>query len=136
MPVKESVKESMKIVKIQGSDRRLYSLIGPLVMDPEVIGMNDGYPFKNTSDHVWYIAIKGKNKVAGFISVVNNKLCNDFTWQDYELLEDLIQNVLSDMKDGIVSFIAEQGDIPLLEKLGFAEEKRYVKYVKMIKAIV
>ncbi|MDR1882961.1 MAG: hypothetical protein LBR26_09325 [Prevotella sp.] len=131
------MKDNMKIIKVQGSDHRLYSLVGPLVMDPEVLGMNDGYPFKNTSSHVWYIAIKGKNKVAGFISVVNDKLCNDFAWQDYELLEDLVQNVLSDMEEGrTISFVAGQGDIPLLEKLGFTEEKKYVKYVKMTKTIV
>ncbi len=131
--------DDIRIEKILGTDRRLYELIGPFVMNPEVIRLNGGYPFKNTEDHLWYISIKGKNMVTGFISVVetsNIKICNDFTWQDYNLLERLIREALSDMEKGMrVSFIADAEDIPVLEKLGFTVKAKGVKYSKMIKII-
>jgi hypothetical protein len=46
---------------------RLYGLVAPFVMNPEVIRQNDGYPLYNTGDHVWYIAITGRRLVRGFL---------------------------------------------------------------------
>lgn len=131
--------DDIRIEKVLGTNHHLYELVGPFVMNPEVIRLNGGYPFKNTEDHLWYISMKGKNMVTGFISVVetsSTKLCNDFTWMDYDLLERLIQEALSDMERGTkVSFMADEGDIPVLEKLGFTIEIKGVKYSKMIKII-
>lgn len=132
----DKTKDEIRIERVWGTDKCLYELIGPFVMDPTVIKMNGGYPFKNTEDHVWYIAIRGKNLVMGFISIVDNKLCNDFTWQDYDLLKRLINQAISGFKTGtIISFMAEHSDIPTLEKLGFVIEREGVKYSKMIKKI-
>lgn len=133
------MEEEVHIEKVWGTDHRLYELIGPFVMNPEVIRLNGGYPFKNTEDHLWYISIRGKNMVTGFLSVEqgsSTKICNDFTWQDYDLLERLIREALSDIDKGTkVSFVADAGDIPVLEKLGFTVELEGVKYFKMIKVI-
>lgn len=133
------MEEGIHIEKIWGTDCRLYELVGPFVMNPEVIRLNGGYPFKNTEDHLWYVSIKGKNMVTGFLSVVetsSTKLCNDFTWQNYDLLEWLITEALSDLEKGTkVSFMAEDNDIPVLEKLGFSIEIKGVRYSKMIKII-
>lgn len=132
----DKIKDEIRIERVWGTDKRLYELIGPFVMDPAVIKMNGGYPFKNTEDHVWYIAIRGKNLVMGFISIVDNKLCNDFTWQDYDLLKRLINQAISGFKAGtVISFMAEHSDISTLEKLGFVIEREGVKYSKMIKKI-
>lgn len=132
----DKTKDEIRIERVWGTDKRLYELIGPFVMDPTVIKMNGGYPFKNTEDHVWYIAIRGKNLVMGFISIVDNKLCNDFTWQDYDLLKRLINQAILGFKTGtVISFMAEHSDIPTLEKLGFVIEREGVKYSKMIKKI-
>lgn len=123
-----------RIEKVWGTDRRLYELIAPFVMNPEVIRLNGGYPFKNTEDHLWYISIKGKNMVTGFISVVNNCLCNDFTWQDKDLLRQLIEHALMDLEAGmLVTFMADASDLSLLEELGFSMQKKGTKYFKMAK---
>ncbi|MDR2948272.1 MAG: hypothetical protein LBV71_03595 [Prevotella sp.] len=123
-----------RIEKIWGTDNRLHQLIGPFVMNPDIIRINRGYPFKNTEDHLWYIALKNKNMVMGFLAVCNGRICNDFTWQDCEVLEFLLKKVLDDMeKEMLVSFIAEDYEVGLLEELGFQQERRTKRYVKMVK---
>lgn len=132
----ETDNKTIRIEKIWGTDHTLYNLIGPFVMNPDVIRINGGYPFKNTEDHLWYISIVGKNMITGFISIADNKLCNDFTWNDYDLLELLIQRVISDLeKDTVIYFIANSDDLPTLKKLGFTIEKPGVNYFKMRKTI-
>ncbi|GAB6123805.1 hypothetical protein JCM30204_49550 [Dysgonomonas termitidis] len=105
-------------------------------MNPEVIRLNGGYPFKNTEDHLWYISVKGKNMVTGFISIVNDRLCNDFTWQDKDLLRILIERALMDVEKGTpVTFVADNSDRPILEEMGFSVDKEWTKYFKMAKII-
>lgn len=128
--------DEIRIEKVWGTDNRLYELIAPFVMNPEVIRLNGGYPFKNTEDHLWYISVKGKNMVIGFISIVNDHLCNDFTWQDKDLLRLLIERALMDVEKGTpVTFVADNSDRPLLEEMGFSVEKEWTKYFKMAKII-
>lgn len=128
--------DEIRIEKVWGTDGRLYELIAPFVMNPEVIRLNGGYPFKNTEDHLWYISVKGKNMVIGFISIVNDHLCNDFTWQDKDLLRILIERALMDVEKGTpVTFVADNSDRPLLEEMGFSVEKQWTKYFKMAKII-
>ena len=43
----------MQILKLQGTDRQLYRLVGPLVMNPKVLQYNNGYPFKTGEHYVW-----------------------------------------------------------------------------------
>lgn len=62
----------MQILKLQGTDRQLYRLVGPLVMNPKVLQYNNGYPFKTGEHYVWYIAIE-KQKVMGFIPLEMRK---------------------------------------------------------------
>ncbi len=128
--------DEIRIEKVWGTDGRLYELIAPFVMNPEVIRLNGGYPFKNTEDHLWYISVKGKNMVTGFISIVNDHLCNDFTWQDEDLLRILIERALMDVEKGtLVTFVADNSDRPLLEEMGFSVDKEWTKYFKMAKII-
>ena len=58
--------------ELQGTDRQLYRLVGPLVMNPKVLQYNNGYPFKTGEHYVWYIAIE-KQKVMGFIPLEMRK---------------------------------------------------------------
>lgn len=136
MLINDTDSKAVRIEKVWGTDQILYNLIGPFVMNPDVIRINGGYPFKNTEDHLWYISIAGKNMVTGFISIANNKLCNDFTWQDYDLLELLIRRIMADLeKDTVIDFIANTDDLPTLQKLGFTIEKPGVNYFKMSRTI-
>jgi hypothetical protein len=42
----------MKIMTLQGTDKLLYELVAPLVMNPAILRQNNNYPFK-TSRFVW-----------------------------------------------------------------------------------
>jgi hypothetical protein len=126
--------EPFTIIKINGSDQRLHRLIGPLVTNPEVLACNDNYPFKNTDDHVWYIALKQNRTVAGFLSLKKSTISNDFVHNDLDLLELLIEKALSDLPKGIiVRFLAGKEELPLMEQLGFQISKEGVKYYRMFK---
>jgi hypothetical protein len=119
-------------VKVAGYDADLYGLVGPFVMNPDVLRLNDWYPFRNTEDDRWYIAVRGRNLVTGFLSVCEGHIRNDFTWQDPAVLERLLEEVLADADAGVaLSFLAEETEVPLLEKLGFAESRRTRRYAKM-----
>ncbi len=126
----------MRIEKIYGYQQDLYPWIGPFVMNPDVLRINGGYPFKNSEDHVWYLAVEGKNMVKGFIAYANGALCNDFAWQDNEILEQLIVAALRDVPARTeVTFIADRNDRPLLEKLGFMITHERKNYFKMSRRI-
>lgn len=58
----------MDIVKLQGTDRKLYEFVCPLVMNPAILRQNNNYPFKTGPRYVWYIAAGGE-QVIGFIPV-------------------------------------------------------------------
>lgn len=49
----------MDIIRLGGTERRLYELVAPLVMDAAVIRQNNGYPFKTSDKYVWYVACQG-----------------------------------------------------------------------------
>ena len=58
----------MEIIRLGGTERRLYELVAPLVMDAAVIRWNNGYPFKTSDEYTWYVARRGR-KVCGFMPV-------------------------------------------------------------------
>lgn len=58
----------MEIIRLDGTERRLYELVAPLAMDAAVIRWNNGYPFKTSGEHTWYVARRGR-KVCGFMPV-------------------------------------------------------------------
>ena len=132
-----SEKNNWTIIKIEGSDKRLYNLVGPLVMNPDILIANENYPFRNTDHHVWYIAMSGKSRrVIGFLSVVGNHITNDYTSGNIDLLEALLEQALADQKTKTtIRFIAGVNELPLMEKLGFTVNKTGVKYYRVFKKI-
>lgn len=58
----------MEILRCEGTDRRLYELVAPLVMNPAVLRQNNNYPFKTTRHHVWFLAVED-GVIAGFMPV-------------------------------------------------------------------
>ena len=58
----------MKIEKLTGTESRLYELVAPLVMSPNVLRQNNNYPFKTSRNHVWFIACD-ERWVYGFVPV-------------------------------------------------------------------
>ena len=89
---------TIQILKINGTDKNLYPLIGPLVMDPVALKYNNRYPFKTNKNFKWYIAVNEANgEAVGFIPL------------EYKSHEILINNyyVQSEGHDEILSWLIE-----------------------------
>lgn len=128
----------IQIVQLQGTDRRLYQLVAPLVMNPEVIKQNYNYPFRTSEDYEWFVALDNKN-VVGFIPVENKKsesVINNYYIKGKNegtlklLLEKIVEAADSERGLTAVSFLE---DTAVFKQLGFSEEKVWTRYVKMKK---
>ena len=68
----------MKIMTLQGTDKLLYELVAPLVMNPAILRQNNNYPFKTSRSHVWYIAFH-ETAVVGFMPVKKGHISVSYT---------------------------------------------------------
>lgn len=128
----------IQIIELKGTEKRLYQLVAPLVMDPAVLKQNLNYPFRTSDNFVWFVALDGKD-VTGFIpvenkmreSVINNYYIKD---NNEEVLKKLLENVLAAAEEGkrlsSVTFIQHQA---IFQEFGFIIEKVWTHYVKMSK---
>lgn len=128
----------IQIVQLQGTDKRLYQLVAPWVMNPEVIKQNYNYPFRTSEDYEWFVALDNKN-VVGFIPVENKKsesVINNYYIKGKNegtlklLLEKIVETADSERGLTAVSFLE---DTAVFKQLGFSEEKVWTRYVKMKK---
>lgn len=128
----------IQIIQLKGTDRRLYELVAPLVMNPDVLKQNYNYPFRTSEDFVWFVAVE-KRKVIGFIPVEEKKkecIINNYYVEDNNestlklLLEKIISNAAAGKELTSVTFMEH---CSLFKELGFSEEKVWTRYVKMKK---
>ena len=125
-------------IQLQGTDKRLYELVAPLVMNPEILKQNYNYPFRTSEDFVWFVAVD-KKKVIGFIPVEEKK--KEYVINNYyiesnneDTLKLLLEKVISETNTSkeltSVTFMEHSS---LFKDLGFSEEKIWTRYVKMKK---
>ena len=62
----------IQIVQLHGTDKKLYELVAPLVMSPEVLKQNYNYPFRTSEEYEWFVALDNKH-VVGFVPVEHKK---------------------------------------------------------------
>lgn len=128
----------VQIIQLQGTDKRLYELVAPLVMNPEILKQNYNYPFRTSEDFVWFVAVD-KKKVIGFIPVEEKK--KEYVINNYyiesnneDTLKLLLEKVISETNTSkeltSVTFMEHSS---LFKNLGFSEEKIWTRYVKMKK---
>ena len=128
----------VQIIQLQGTDKRLYELGAPLVMNPEILKQNYNYPFRTSEDFVWFVAVD-KKKVIGFIPVEEKK--KEYVINNYyiesnneDTLKLLLEKVISETNTSkeltSVTFMEHSS---LFKDLGFSEEKIWTRYVKMKK---
>lgn len=128
----------VQIMQLQGTDKRLYELVAPLVMNPEILKQNYNYPFRTSEDFVWFVAVD-KKKVIGFIPVEEKK--KEYVINNYyiesnneDTLKLLLEKVISETNTSkeltSVTFMEHSS---LFKDLGFSEEKIWTRYVKMKK---
>lgn len=129
----------MKIVQLPGTDRRLYELVAPLVMNPAVLKQNYNYPFRTSEDFVWFIALED-NAVVGFMPVEKKKgelVINNYyiKGNDEGILKQLLEEAINKSGEeanlAAVVFIEHS---PLFKEFGFTDEKIWTRYVKMRKS--
>ena len=128
----------VQIIQLQGTDKRLYELVAPLVMNPEILKQNYNYPFRTSEDFVWFVAVD-KKKVIGFIPVEEKK--KEYVINNYyiesnneDTLKLLLEKVISETNTSkeltSVTFMEHSS---LFKDLVFSEEKIWTRYVKMKK---
>lgn len=96
----------MEILVLGGTEKKLYELVAPLVMNPAVIRQNNNYPFKTSSKYIWYLAMDG-NEVVGFIPLkpTNNGYCIDNYYikgDDKDTVEFLLKNLTKDLCNSFI----------------------------------
>ncbi len=126
----------INIIQLQGTEKRLYQLIAPLIMNPEVLQKNNNYPFKTTKDFIWFIARNNKNvigfvpvEVRGHLAIINNYYIKD---EEEETLKKLIEQAVTEFsgkkKLQSVTLIEHQN---IFAQCGFTLIKELKLYVKM-----
>ena len=128
----------VQIIQLQGTDKRLYELVAPLVMNPEILKQNYNYPFRTSEDFVWFVAVD-KKKVIGFIPVEEKK--KEYVINNYyiesnneDTLKLLLEKVISETNTSKeLSSVTFMEHSSLFKDLGFSEEKIWTRYVKMKK---
>lgn len=122
--------------QIQGTEKKLYQLVAPLVMNPDVLRENNNYPFKTSEKYVWFIAVDG-NSVVGFIPVEHRSsgfiINNYYVADDNEEVLHLLLTAVIEATDeqSPLSAVVLQKHLPSFQKCGFAIEKSWKRYVKM-----
>ncbi|MDR2130541.1 MAG: hypothetical protein LBP56_05160 [Odoribacteraceae bacterium] len=132
----------MKTEVLQGTEKRLYDLVAPLVMNPKVLRQNENVAFKTTEKHVWIVALD-KNECVGFLPVQQKKLfgeVNNYYIRGREkaifsrLLEQAERQVKEAGYDSIV-VIAQKADYEVMTNSKYNVERAFVKYTRFIKKV-
>ena len=127
-----------QIIELQGTEKRLYQLVAPLVMNPEVLKQNYNYPFRTSENFIWFIAVEGK-EIVGFIPLEHKKseaIINNYYIRNNnaEVLKALLEKIIAKMDEdkqlSSVTFVEHQ---EIFKELGFSVEKEWKRYVKMNK---
>ena len=126
----------MDIIKLEGEDTRLYYLVAHLVMNKDVLSYNLNYPYRTSSDYLWFVATDNGNTL-GFIPVkredgkaeINNYYVAD---DDSKVFSALLKEVIMTFKtDYELISITQLRHIPDFEKSGFSVTFYWKRYAKM-----
>lgn len=126
----------LQIIRLHGTDSKLYQLVAPLVMNPEVLKQNYNYPFRTSETFEWFLAMDHK-RVAGFLpvehkkseSVINNYYIEGKKAETLHLLLEAVIEALGEER--LLTAVTFLEDSKLFGELGFKEDKVWTRYVKM-----
>jgi hypothetical protein len=126
----------MEIEKLGGTEKRLYELVAPLVMRPNVLRQNNNYPFKTTPKHIWFVALE-EDQVLGFMPVEikdNVAVINNYyvLGDDLLLLKDLLQKLIVSMEEEYqIQSVSHAHHLSVFQEIGFDVIRTWKLYVKM-----
>ena len=117
----------IQIVQLHGTDKKLYELVAPLVMSPEVL-----------KEYEWFVALDNKH-VVGFVPVEHKKyecVINNYYIKErnVDTLKLLLEKVLEKQgEESSLTAVSFVEDRDVFSELGFLEDKVWTRYVKMKK---
>lgn len=126
----------MEIIRCEGTERRLYELVAPLVMNPAVLRQNNNYPFKTTFRHVWFLAVE-EGEVVGFMPVktgegrprIDNYYVRGGSDDTFDLL---LERVTSDREfGGLLTAMVHRRHADAFRRHGFVTYDESKNYEKM-----
>lgn len=126
----------MDILKLEGEDRKLYYLVAHLVMNEEVLNYNLNYPYKTSSNHLWFVATDNGDTL-GFIPVrlkdgkakINNYyVADDDSAVFSALLKEITNTLLFDFE---IESVTQIRHIPDFERNEFSVILYWKRYAKM-----
>lgn len=126
----------MEIIRLQGTEARLYQLAAPLVMNPAVLRQNNNYPFKTARGYVWFFAKDQVRGVEGFLPLkpVGKGYCIDNYYIKGDvpyILEELLRSAVEGPgQEGELSALVHKRHVDVFRRMGFfttGELKRYDK---------
>ena len=126
----------MEILRLNGTDKRLYDLVASLVMNPAVLWQNNNYPFKTSRRHVWFIALE-KDSVVGFmpVEVRENRSCIDNYYirgDSDDTIDRLLEYIISDKNlGGPLTAVVHKRHSDAFQRNGFATYLEWRNYDKM-----
>lgn len=127
----------MEIILLNGTERRLYELVAPLVMNPAIIRQNNGYPFKTSKDFIWYIAVENGviegfmpiKKTQGGMLIDNYYIRGDKVGTIHILLEKITEDIGTTA--GLKATVFKR-HVDVFRRHGFLSAIEWKKYDKMI----
>lgn len=126
----------MGILKFKGKDKRLYELVAPLVMNPDVIRSNNNYPFKTEKEYIWYLLVEN-DKVEGFIplkpTIKGYYIDNYYIHDDKaETTEKLLAAIIEEIgKSKEITALVKKRHVKDFSNLGFISWLEMKNYTKM-----
>lgn len=127
----------MDIIRLNGTDTKLYELVAPLVMNPAILRQNNNYPFKTTHRHRWFIALDGNGTVAGFMPVkdTGERPCIDnyYIRGDEEAVIDRLLGAIKEdpAYNGTLTAVVHKRHVAVFAKNGFSTFLEWKNYNKM-----
>lgn len=128
-----------RLIELEGLAPELYSWVGPLVMNAEVLKQNYNFPFRTAENFRWYLSVAG-NEVNGFLPVEHRKkgwLINNYYVRGHNpvVLQDLLQRVVRAAADEgrMLAAVVFLEDRDVFAEAGFEEVRHWTRYVRMVK---
>lgn len=125
----------MEIVRLEGTDKKLYEWVAPLVMNPAILRQNNNYPFKTSHRHVWYIAVE-EDCVMGFMPLKTtvSELCIDnyyISGDSPRTIAALLDRIAEEEGSGALTALVHKRHVEAFREGGFRTVKEWKNYDKM-----
>lgn len=132
----KSIPSHMDIIRLEGTDSKLYALIAPLAMNPAILRQNNNYPFKTSGRYKWYIAMSD-GRVTGFMPLKKNgaQLLIDnyyISGDDSSIIDTLLGAITGDIPpDSSLEALVHKRHADDFRRNRFLTGKEWTNYEKM-----